>query len=397
MRTCKSTCFRAIKKEYIMRKFKKRLALVLATTALASGNAQASNVDATILADNGSIVALETAPGTVSVVPQSVSGNWPRPKSFSFALPDDARALAQCRIHVIAWGDGAVAQGVLAHFQGTAGSNYTGKPGSTLNNVRGSSVTHSGGTAAGLSVANSNPAGILAGLGAPNTQFTSQPAVTGGIPGTWGPVPLAANMDGRSNVVFVWDQPLSNTNGNPNNFRVVSAPCDSVGKAKATTPNDGFPVLPCSDTPGSGEPLDLSTGKPFWRVVPPSGSPTVPVPASNVSWDAVPGANWIGPVGAPTAPGLYQFLARFRLAECPTGQRATVKVQYRADNKAVLVVGSSIVAQQAGTLNYGFLPGSLTSAVHTFPAGTTGVQTVLLRVTNNEGPTGVSANVLVTR
>ncbi|MBX9728488.1 MAG: hypothetical protein K2X31_06240, partial [Sphingopyxis sp.] len=171
----------------------------------AAATAQASTVNATILADNGSLAVLELG-GNYTVVGASVSGNWPTPKSFSFDVPDSARELATCRIHVIAWGDGNVAQGVMAHFAGTGGIAYTGQASGPFT-VRMSSVGHGGSTAAGLAYANnnSNAAAIINGAaGAGSNGFVSQPAVSGGIPGTWGPVALP-DVEGRNQIAFLWD------------------------------------------------------------------------------------------------------------------------------------------------------------------------------------------------
>jgi hypothetical protein len=202
--------------------------LLAGTGLLAAATAQASTVNATILADNGSIAVLEVG-GNYAVIPASVSGNWPTPKTFAFTVPDDARSMATCRIHVIAWGDGSVAQGMMAHFAGTGGIAFTGQPGGPFN-VRMSSVTHGGSTATGLAFANNNANAAAIINGAPGTGsngFVSQPAVSGGIPGTWGPVALP-DVQGRGQVAFLWDN--RDTMANPRNYRVISTPCDRVAR-----------------------------------------------------------------------------------------------------------------------------------------------------------------------
>jgi hypothetical protein len=196
---------------------------------LGSATAQAATVTGTILADNGSIAVLEQ--GSFTVIAPSVAGNWPTPKAnFTFNVADDPVALRSCKIHVISWGDGSVAQGVMAHFASTGGVTFTGQPGSSLNNVYLSSVQHGGSTAAGQAFANNNAnaQNIIQSIGAPSTGFTSQSASTGGIPGTWGPVPLPEKMEGRGQVAFVWDSNSQMLNANPRNYRVISTPCDKV-------------------------------------------------------------------------------------------------------------------------------------------------------------------------
>jgi hypothetical protein len=205
--------------------------VVLLGYGLTVQSAMAATVAATILADNGSL-AVQQQGNTFTVIPASVAGNWPTPKTFSFNIPDDPESLKQCKIHVVAWGDGGVAQGVMAHFAGTAGVAYTGQAGSPLNNVAMSSVMHAGGTAAGQAFANNNAnaQSIIAGAGAANTAFVSLPVVSGGIPGTWGPVNLPMEMKGRGEVKFIWNEKPNNLNANPKNYRLLSLPCSSVVK-----------------------------------------------------------------------------------------------------------------------------------------------------------------------
>ena len=120
----------------------------------------------------------------------------------------------------------------MAHFSGTAGVSYTGQTSSPLNSVAMSSVQHPGGTSAGQAFANNNvnAQSIITNSGNPNTSFVSQPAISGGIPGTWGPVNLPANMTGRGGVKFIWNERLTSLNANPKNYRVLSMPCSTVVK-----------------------------------------------------------------------------------------------------------------------------------------------------------------------
>jgi hypothetical protein len=186
------------------------------------------NVTATILADNGSLAVLEQTPGSFSVIANSVSGQWPTPKTFTFQIDNDARAMRECKVHVIAWGDGSVAQGMMAHFAGDAGSVYTGQAGGPFT-VAMSSITHNGGTAAGQAFANNtaNAGSIISSLGAPANGFVSQAAAIGGIPGTWGPVNLP-DVPGRGDIKFLWNTSSNALNANPNNYRVISTPCSRM-------------------------------------------------------------------------------------------------------------------------------------------------------------------------
>jgi hypothetical protein len=219
--------------------FSKKIASVLVLGSVAVLTAPsamaATTVNGTILADNGS-VAVHQQGSTFTVIPTSVAGNWPTPKNFSVSIPDDSESLKQCKIHVIAWGDGAVAQGVMAHFAGNGGYAYTGQAGSPLNNVVMSSVTHAGGTAAGQAFAIANAQSIVTSPSSGSTVFVSQPVVSGGIPGTWGPINLPANMQDRGKVKFIWNEKATSLNTNPNNYRLLSMPCSTVVKTIVPPP-----------------------------------------------------------------------------------------------------------------------------------------------------------------
>jgi hypothetical protein len=215
----------------------------LLVSALAAESAMASTVKATILADNGSI-SVHQQGGTFKVIPSSVAGNWPKPQTFSVDIPDDPNSLKECKIHVIAWGDGGVAQGVMAHFAGNAGIAYTGKSGSPLNNVSMSSVKQpSGGIVAGQTFANNNAnaKAIITGAAPANAAaFVSKPVIAGGITNTWGPIALPANMQERDGVKFIWNEKANNLNANPNNYRVLSMPCNTVVATKLTQAGTGI-------------------------------------------------------------------------------------------------------------------------------------------------------------
>jgi hypothetical protein len=209
------------------------LALGAVSALTAESAAMAATVTATILADNGSL-AVHQQGSTFTVIP-GVSGNWPTPKTFSFNIPDNRESLAQCKIHVIAWGDGNVEQGVMAHFAGNAGFAYTGQSGSPLNNVVMSSVTHAPGTPAGQAFAIANAQSIVTSPSSGSTVFVSQPVVSGGLPGIWGPINLPANMQDRSKVKFIWNEKATSLNTNPDNYRVLSMPCGTVVKQERET------------------------------------------------------------------------------------------------------------------------------------------------------------------
>ena len=157
----------------------------------------------------------------------------------------------------------------------------------------------------------------------------------------------------------------------------------------------GIPVLNCSNSPNNPPLVNLSTGQPGWTLTPPSGSAGI-VPASNVSWSVVPGAQWVGP-STPATIGTYIYKTQVKINACPRGRPAQIAVTYRADNTGTLFVNGAQAQTQAGTPNYGFLPASLTTTTVVLPIGASGIQTIELRVQNTGGSTGLSANIQVTR
>lgn len=170
-----------------------------------------------------------------------------------------------------------------------------------------------------------------------------------------------------------------------------------TGNGDGGTANNQIPVLNCSQSPFNPPKINLSTGPSNWQLSLPGGTLGTIAPASNTAWSAVPGATWVGPASAPSTTGVYTYRAKFKLTPCPRGLPAKITIAYRADNSANVLIDGAVIKMQSGTPNYGFLPGSLTTATHTFPIGTGGIHTIALQVTNSGGPTGVAASILVVR
>jgi hypothetical protein len=183
---------------------------------------------------------------------------------------------------------------------------------------------------------------------------------------------------------------------------------DAAAAAQAAAVSDeprgkpGLPTLNCSNSPVNPAALNLSTGTGGWGLTNPGGSAAALNSASNVAWSAVSGGQWVGPGGTSAATGTWTYSRQVRILACPRGNPARLTVSYRADNVGTLRVRDSsnalvTMANQAGTPNYGFLPASLTNHSYTFPVGASGVYTILFEVRNSSGPTGLSANVNLTR
>lgn len=172
---------------------------------------------------------------------------------------------------------------------------------------------------------------------------------------------------------------------------------------------ENVPVLNCSQSAVNPASVNRSTGGAGWTLKLPSGmaSNIVPTPGMVPSpWSAVPGAQWVGPQGAPQTAGVFTYETKVRVLKCPNGAPAKLTAQFRADNRGTLTLldpSGAVIAtmNQAGTPNYGFLPASLSPGgapgVHTWTAPSNGIYTVRLTVQNSGGPTGVAANVVFTR
>lgn len=170
-----------------------------------------------------------------------------------------------------------------------------------------------------------------------------------------------------------------------------------TGNVGGGTHNSQIPTLNCSQSPINPPTIILSTGQFPWQLSLPGGTLGTIAPASNTAWSSVPGATWIGPASASNTTGLYTYRAKFKLTPCPRGLPAKLTIAYRADNSAKVLIDGAVIKTQSGTPNYGFLPGSLTTATYTFPIGTGGIHTIAMQVTNSGGPTGVAASILIIR
>lgn len=166
--------------------------------------------------------------------------------------------------------------------------------------------------------------------------------------------------------------------------------------------NPRMPTLACR----KGQSLDLSIGTPGWKLQMPDGSFSPIVPVSSASWPSLTGAAWHGPPGGGTGSfpvGYYTYSLQVMIEPCKA-PNAVLDISYMADNQAVLMVGGTVVQQQAGTPYYGFLPGALTSYHQVLPATVSGTRTLIVRVENRSGPnkpystpTGVSARIILSR
>lgn len=147
-----------------------------------------------------------------------------------------------------------------------------------------------------------------------------------------------------------------------------------------------LPCCRCID--GGVATISINTGAAPWGVNWPSvfGYPAV-VPAANAAWAPVPPAQWVGPAGAPTAAGDYVYQLQFQVPQCVIPARITIAGRFAADNGATLFIDANQVRSSAGTPNYGFLPGSVTSFSAPVPPTPTGLHSIRLVVSNTSNVT----------
>lgn len=169
-------------------------------------------------------------------------------------------------------------------------------------------------------------------------------------------------------------------------------------------PRPGGPVttVPCCRCIGESNRTVVSTGAPgvVWTVANPgSTAQGATVPAANQAWTTtvIPNAGWISPVGSPTTVGTFTYRTQIDLRNCAIASTVTISGRFLADNRGTLVINGREIVSSGGTPNYGFLPGSLTPFNYTLPAGTSGIVNIELRGQNIGGPTGIQAEVVVTR
>ena len=205
----------------------KSLLMASALTMAFSGAAMAGTVNASVVADNHSVVVLDN--GSKTIIPGS-AGSWPSAKTFNFNIPDlGPEQMKRCKVHIIAWGDGSDAQGIAAHFSGAMSASTGIAPfviGIVPNTATGGAFP-----ANGASTTLAQATSVLNALGVqPPPGWTSLAVGTGGIPGTWGPVVMPAMGPNPAaypaNFRFIWDTPALGANAK--HYRVATLPCDKL-------------------------------------------------------------------------------------------------------------------------------------------------------------------------
>lgn len=156
-------------------------------------------------------------------------------------------------------------------------------------------------------------------------------------------------------------------------------------------------ILPCCNCLNEVKTAGFNTGNAVWTVKLPSAAIVGTSNASNAAWTTttIPAATWISPAGNPQTQGNYVYQTTVDTRNCTLGSTVTISGRFLADNVGSVLVDGKPIVSSAGTPNYGFLPGSLTSFSYTAPSG--GVHTITINAYNAGGPTGIIAEVTATR
>ncbi|MEP4052392.1 MAG: hypothetical protein ABJN22_09115 [Litorimonas sp.] len=201
----------------------KKIISTLLTTALlcASTSAMAAQIDGAVNVDNRFMVVVSQNGVNTVVYTAPSNYTWGAAATrFSFNIADDD--LKQCKINLINWGDGSVAEGFAGVFKGADGTVYTGGSGWTTSE-------------------SSIPNGGFSPVPNQNTVNSIVPATGGGFTNlgstqnnsTWGSVkPFYTTNDFGGSAIptdFNWIRPAGTSKTTKNHF-VYSTDCSNLVK-----------------------------------------------------------------------------------------------------------------------------------------------------------------------
>lgn len=170
--------------------------------------------------------------------------NFRQTMYFSTMVDDTPKALEDCAINIIAWGDGSPEQGLATIVYGDGGKVYSGGPNITVYNSQISSRNVPG-IPPQFFYTGDPPTQAEIDTMIGNAVFTAPYEIPGTVTGgtnPWGPVSYAAGyMNGvpAGDLQWIWD--TSNMSG-PITFKVFSIPCRAVVTPKKPTPPGPAPM-----------------------------------------------------------------------------------------------------------------------------------------------------------
>ena len=163
----------------------------------------------------------------------------------------------------------------------------------------------------------------------------------------------------------------------------------------------GQPTLGCCKCLGGTNTLDLSTvSSNNSTVKTPSGvsSPAVFVAQAHPAWNLSPApAKWVstvtnGGLGS-LAPGVYEYSLKFAVPRCAIDQAVTISGNYGGDDVISVYLDNTtnLISQCTGT-GWCFNTSNTPPAFSNYVVPTPGIHTLIVRVNNGGGPSGMFIN-----
>ena len=160
------------------------------------------------------------------------------------------------------------------------------------------------------------------------------------------------------------------------------------------------PTLPCCKCLGGTSSLDLSTISSNQWIV--NGSPAVFLNTIDPAWNINPGpAQWVSTTASggtsSISAGPYVYQLRFMVPKCTIEQRVTLTGNYGGDNNVSVFLDNNSTPLSQCTGNYCFnIPHHPSAPTFNTLVSAGVVHTLVVKVQNNEGPSGMFVNAKLT-
>jgi hypothetical protein len=186
---------------------------------------------------------------------------------------------------------------------------------------------------------------------------------------------------------------------------IAIAATSAMAQIDRVRPNEGNvivkgPTLGCCKCLGGTNTLDLSTiSSNNWTV---NGNPVVSLTQIHSAWNINPGsAQWIstsasGGTGNVNS-GTYDYQLNFTVAKCTIPQTVTLSGTYGGDDIIAVYLDSTsnLISKCAGTSGWCFNISNAPPPISGYPV-TPGNHTLLVKVSNSGGPSGMFINAKLT-
>jgi hypothetical protein len=184
----------------------------------------------------------------------------------------------------------------------------------------------------------------------------------------------------------------------------ASSAMAQIGRVRSDSVKDGIKAptaLGCCKCLGGTNTLDLSSvSSNNWRV---NNSPVAFPSAINSYWNLNPApAQWVSPLanGSTNAvpPGTYDYKLDFVVPNCSIGQKVTLSGRYGGDDNIYVyldnIASANLISQCTG--GWCFNTQNPPPQFPNYPVVTPGIHTLIVRVVNGGGPSGMFINARLT-